>query len=100
LGDNPTVRRFLAAGLLAVFAFLATADTFVCPDGCQSAGSCAAAARCDASGACVFCTAAAAIPVAGAAVVRFVPAEVVDEPPPLASPLLPVAPPDHPPRLG
>jgi hypothetical protein len=100
LSDNPPVRRLLAACVLAVFAFLATADTFVCPDGCQCASSLAAASRCDASGACVFCTAATVIAVGGPAVVRFVPADVVAEHPLLASPPPPEAALEHPPRFA
>jgi len=99
MSHNSAVRRALAAILLAVFAFLATADTFACPDGCQCASSRAAAARCDASGVCVFCTAAAMISVPPPAVVHFTPADLVADAPFLASPRPPVAPPDHPPRL-
>lgn len=94
------MRRLLAAYLLAVFAFLATADTFVCPDGCPCAASRAAAARCDATGACVFCTAAAVISVGGQALVHFVPTDVVADYSPLASAIPPEAPPDHPPRVN
>jgi hypothetical protein len=94
------VRRLLAACLLAVFAFLVTADSLACPDGCQCDSSHAVAARCDTGGVCVFCAAAAVISVGGLAVVHFVPADVVADHPLLASPLTPAAPPDHPPRLA
>ena len=100
LGHNRRVRRLLATCLLVVFAFLATGDTFVCPDGCSWAESRAAAARCDASGACVFCTAAAVIPVSELALVRFVPTDIVADHLLLAIPLPPAPPPDHPPRLA
>ncbi len=94
------MRRILAACLLAVFAFLATADTFACPDGCQCASSRAAAARCDASGACVFCTAAALISVTHRAVAPVVVADVIADRPLLAGPLQSSVPLDHPPRLS
>ena len=53
---NPSVRRSFAAFLLIFFVALVTADTFACPDGCQTASSGVAADQCNASGKCVFCS--------------------------------------------
>ena len=94
------MRRLLAAWLLAVFAFLATADTFACPDGCQCASSRAAAARCDATGACVFCTAAALISVPHRAAAPVVAADIIADRPVVAGPFQSTVPLDHPPRLS
>jgi hypothetical protein len=100
LSDNPDVRRLLAACLLAVFAFLATADTFACPDGCQCASSRAAAARCDATGACVFCTAAALISAKRQTVAPLLSPDLIADGPEFATVLPATAPPEQPPRLA
>jgi hypothetical protein len=85
--------------LLVLFAVLATADTFACPDGCQSASSGAAAAQCNASGACVFCTGGIVThdpqlitaPLTSTSAAHEVPQQEPLTPPALAL--------DHPPRL-
>jgi len=93
------VRRLIAACLLAVFAMLATADAYACPDGCQSASSASAADRCNSSGQCVFCTGAVV------ALAPHVLLEPISETLPTRDaqdPTAPFAPgtvPDHPPRL-
>lgn len=98
--DNDLVRRFLAVCLVAIFATLATADTFACPDGCQCAASLAAAAHCDATGACVFCSAAAMISAPAATIVNVVPTAVEFASQTLAAPLFTPTPPDQPPRFS
>jgi len=50
------LRKTLLAALLVAFVAVAMADTFVCPDGCESAATASAANSCNTSGACVFCT--------------------------------------------
>jgi len=93
------VRRVVAAYLLAVFAILATADGFACPDGCHSASSAPAADRCNASGQCVFCTG-AVIARASQVVLKpladALPARDVQD---AQAPFPPVTVPDRPPRL-
>jgi hypothetical protein len=92
------VRRSLALCLLVLFVALVTADTFACPDGCQTASSGAPADRCNASGKCVFCTGGIATrdqqlviaPTSTSA------AQEVPQQEPLAQPALGL---DHPPRL-
>ena len=95
---NPDVRRLLAACLLVVFAALATADTFACPDGCQTAASPTAAEHCNVTGNCVFCTGGlvtfASAPVATPLFV-LLPSSELATPPPILP--LPVSL-DHPPR--
>lgn len=96
---NSGVRRLVAACLLALFAILATGDTFACPDGCQSTSSMFAADRCNSSGQCAFC--------AGAIVTdtpHVVIGPLIESRPPRAmhdprAAFPPVAVPDHPPRL-
>jgi hypothetical protein len=97
---NPDVRRLLAACLLIVFAALATADAFACPDGCQSACSQGDADHRNATGICVFCSGGAVpvpVPIAITPVVTQIPA-------PLSlTPAIPAASPavlDHPPRVA
>src|SRR6185295_10945762 len=96
---NSQVRRLLAVCLLVLFAALATADTFACPDGCQTAPSGAAADQCNSSGQCVFCTGG----IVAHAPHNFIepittPVSVQDvaQPEPPAQPTLAL---DHPPRL-
>jgi hypothetical protein len=98
LRHNHLVRRFLAACLVALFATLATADTFACPDGCLCAASLAAAAHCDATGACVFCSAAAMIAAPPAAIVDVAATAVDFAPQAFTAPFFSLTPPDHPPR--
>ncbi|HKW00024.1 MAG TPA: hypothetical protein VJN96_09365 [Vicinamibacterales bacterium] len=92
------MRRLLAACLLVVFAALATADTFACPDGCQTAASPTAAEHSNATGNCVFCTGGlvtfAIAPVPTPRFVSLPSADLGTPPPPLR---LPVSL-DHPPR--
>jgi hypothetical protein len=93
------MRRLVVACLLAVFAILATADAFACPDGCQSARSASAADRCNDSGQCVFCTGAVVVhapqlmlePISEA-----LPTKDVQDP---QASFPPVTVPDRPPRL-
>jgi len=95
----PPVRQLLAACLLVLFAALATADAFACPDGCQLASWGAAADQCNASGTCVFCSGAIVVhapEVVIEPVTEPAPAQVVAQPEPL---LLPAPALDHPPRL-
>jgi hypothetical protein len=70
VSHNLAVRRFLAACLLTMFAALATADTFACPDGCESANTPSAADHCNVTGSCVFCS--------GGVVALAIPAPSVD----------------------
>jgi hypothetical protein len=93
------VRRLVAVYVLAVFAVLAIADGFACPDGCHSASSAPAADRCNASGQCVFCTG-AVIARASQVVLKpiadaFRTGDVQDA----QAPFPPVTVPDRPPRL-
>ena len=99
LMHNPSVRRSLAACLLALFVALVTADSFACPDGCQAASSGAAADQCNASGTCVFCTGgivAYAPRVVIAPITVVLPAHEEPRPQPPFPPALAL---DHPPRL-
>jgi hypothetical protein len=96
---NRPVRHLVAACLLVLFAALATADTFVCPDGCQMAASGAAADQCNASGKCAFCTGSIvtyALQVVTAPVTRPSPAQELPQQVPPLQPALAL---DHPPRL-
>jgi len=93
------VRRLLTACLLVVFGALATADTFACPDGCQTAAFPTAAERCNVTGNCVFCTG-GVVTIAAAPVPS--PAFVLLPLPDLGTPPTPDRPSgslDHPPRV-
>jgi hypothetical protein len=98
LMHNLSVGRSLAACLLILFVALATADTFACPDGCQTASSGAAADQCNASGKCVFCTGGIVSygPQVVIAPVTVLPAHEEPGPQPPFRPALVL---DHPPRL-
>jgi len=96
---NPRVRRLFAACLLVLFAALATADTFACPDGCQTASSGAIADQRNASGTCVFCTGGVlrlALPAIAPPTTAPLPAQDLSS---LHPPVQPAPPLDHPPRL-
>lgn len=88
--------------MVVVFAVLATADTFVCPDGCESASSTSVSATdgCSASGTCVFCTGGLVVIAADPLVAPLIAAVVVPAPPASDHPLCPAAALDRPPRLA
>jgi len=92
------VRSLLAACSLVVFVALATTDTFACPDGCQTAGSAAAAEHCNVTGNCVFCTGGlvtfAIAPIPTPLFFSLPSSDLATPPPPLRLPV----PLDHPPR--
>src|SRR6185369_15364937 len=96
--NNPLVRRLLAACLLVTFAALATVDMVDCPDGCQSASSPSSADRCNASGACIFCTGGVVVGVTEAPITQLIPIRSAAELPSLRPPLTPTSVLEHPPR--
>jgi hypothetical protein len=92
--------KLLAACLLVVFAALAMADTYVCPDGCESKTTSAPADRSHTSTVCVFCAGGAVVHTAGVLIARLVPAPFSPAPPVIATRQSPADVPDHPPRAA
>lgn len=84
---------------MVIFAALATADAWSCPDGCQSCTSPGMADQCNNSGVCLFCAHGVASVTPPPSLIPFLtelPAPVLS---PLFLPTIAVNVPDHPPRL-